>query len=94
MYTSLLHSAYLPTSTCHSCTNAFALAQVVPRNRVAFATFSLQLMSAVLLQEVHADTQTDEKRYDRSRLQIGDTMLQGQRFWSKRRSLQIQATAK
>ena len=32
MYTSHLHSTYLPTSTCHNCTNAF---QVVPQNRVA-----------------------------------------------------------
>ena len=36
MSTSLLHSAYQSTSTCHRCTNAFALAHVVPQNRVPF----------------------------------------------------------
>ena len=34
--TSLLRSAYQSTSTCHRCTNSFALAQVVPQNRVPF----------------------------------------------------------
>ena len=36
MYTSLWHSTYLPTSTCHRCTSAFGLAPNVPQNRVAF----------------------------------------------------------
>ena len=36
MYTSLLNSAYQSASTCHRCTNAFALAQVVAQNRVPF----------------------------------------------------------
>ena len=33
MYTLLLHSTYQSTSTCHICTNAFALAQVVPQKQ-------------------------------------------------------------
>ena len=31
-HTPLLRSAHLSTSNCHRCTNAFALAQVVPQN--------------------------------------------------------------
>ena len=36
MCTSLPRSTFQCTSTCHRCTNAFALAQVVPQNRVPF----------------------------------------------------------
>ena len=43
MYTSLLHSTYVLTSTCHICTNAKALAQVVPRNRAAFDIVRLSM---------------------------------------------------
>ena len=40
MYTSHLHSSLPSTSACHRCTNAFALAQVAPQNRIAFVMVS------------------------------------------------------
>ena len=38
----VMRSAHVSTSTCHKCTNSFALAQVVPQNRVSFRVDTLE----------------------------------------------------
>ena len=47
MHTSCLHSTYQFTSTCHRCTNAFALAQVTPQKQSCICHGSGGLLSDV-----------------------------------------------